>query len=68
MGTFDICDYCKDELQALWSINVGRATFHMYSNLSELISLRNTVDEMIENLEDILKEKNEETKKRRNKK
>ena len=66
--TFDICDYCRDNIQALWAINVGRMTVHMYSNLSELLVLRETVDIMIENLEQIKKEKDEESKRRRNKK
>jgi hypothetical protein len=64
---FEICDYCKDNIQALWAISVGRATFHMYSNLSELLVLRKTVDEMIEGLEKIKKEKDKESKSRRNK-
>jgi len=54
--TFEICDYCKENLQALWAISIGRATFHMYSNLSELITLRKTVDIMITELEKIAKE------------
>jgi len=55
--TFDICDYCQDTLQVLWAITVGRATFHMYSNLSELYILRETVDKMIKELEKIKEEK-----------
>lgn len=55
--TFDICDYCKDNLQVLWAITVGRATFHLYSNLSELYVLRETVDEMIKELEKIKEQK-----------
>ena len=66
--TFDVCDYCKEEMQVLWAISIGRATVHLYSNLSELYSLRDTVDEMIENLEAIQKEKNEESMQRRLKK
>lgn len=58
--TFEVCDICREEMQALWAISVGRATFHMYSNLSELYTLRETVDEMIKNLEEIQKEKKKE--------
>jgi len=54
-------------MQALWAITVGRATFHMYSNLSELYRLRETVDEMIIALEKIQKEKAEEAKDRKEK-
>lgn len=65
--TFDICDYCKEEMQALWAISVGRATFHLYSNLSELYCLRETIDEMIIALEKIQKEKVVEAKERKQK-
>jgi hypothetical protein len=65
MNPFEICDYCKDNLQVLWAISVGRLTVHMYSNLSELIELRDKVDEMIDGLEKIKKEKDLETKIRR---
>jgi hypothetical protein len=54
-------------MQALWAIEVGRATFHMYSNLSELYRLRETVDEMILALEQIQKEKAVEAKSRKQK-
>jgi len=57
MATFELCDYCKDELQALWAINVGRMTVHMYSNISELVKLRGFVEEMIIDLEKIKDEK-----------
>ena len=65
--TFEICDICKEEMQALWAIEVGRVTFHMYSNLSELYRLRETVDEMIIALEQIQKEKALEAKSRKQK-
>jgi hypothetical protein len=65
--TFEICDICKEEMQALWAIEVGRATFHLYSNLSELYRLRETVDEMILALEEIQKEKAIEAKTRKSK-
>ena len=65
--TFEICDICKEEMQALWAIEIGRATFHMYSNLSELYRLRETVDEMILGLEAIQKEKGIEAKTRKSK-
>jgi hypothetical protein len=67
MDPFEICDYCKETMQALWAISVGRATFHMYSNLSELYQLRETVDEMIAALEETQKEKAKEAKDRREK-
>jgi hypothetical protein len=63
--TFDICDYCNEEMQALWAITVGRATFHLYSNLSELYKLRETVDEMIIELEKIQEKKRKEAKQRK---
>lgn len=63
--TFEICDICKEEMQALWAVQVGRATFHLYSNLSELYTLRETVDEMILGLEEVQKEKTEEAKDRK---
>lgn len=63
--TFDICDICREEMQALWAIEVGRMTVHMYSNLSELYRLRETVDEMIKGLEDIQKEKQKEADERK---
>lgn len=47
-------------MQALWAIEVGRMTVHMFSNLSELYRLRETVDEMIGKLEEIQKEKQKE--------
>ena len=62
---FDICDYCKENLQVLWGISVGRMTVNIYSNLSELYNLRDTVDKMIDGLEKLRKEKDLETKKRR---
>jgi RNAse (barnase) inhibitor barstar len=65
---FDICDYCADNLQALWAISSGRFTFHMYSSLSELYCLRETVDKMIQELEQIKKEKDEKSKELRKKK
>jgi hypothetical protein len=65
--TFEICDYCREEMQALWAIEVGRMTVHMYSNLSELYHLRETVDEMIEGLEQIQKEKRQEAEERKKK-
>lgn len=52
-------------MQALWAITVGRATFHMYSNLSELYTLRETVDRMILDLETIQKEKIAEAEQRK---
>lgn len=55
--TFEICDICREEMQALWAIEVGRMVVHMWSNLSELYRLRETIDEMIEGLEKIQKEK-----------
>lgn len=67
MDPFEICDYCKETMQALWAIEVGRATFHMYSNLSELYHLRETVDQMIIALEEIQKEKAIEAKIRKEK-
>jgi hypothetical protein len=63
--TFEICDVCREEMQALWAISIGRATFHMYSNLSELYRLREKVDEMIEALEKIQREKAGEAKARK---
>ena len=65
--TFEICDVCKEEMQALWAIEVGRATFHLYSNLSELYRLRETVDTMILELEQIQKEKALEAQSRKQK-
>lgn len=64
---FEICDFCREQMQVLWAIEIGRATFHMYSNLSELYSLRETVDQMIDGLEKIQKEKKEEVEIRRKK-
>lgn len=64
---FDICDYCKDTLQVLWAITVGRATLHLYSNLSELYVLREKIDEMINALEKIKEEKIKERDKRKTK-
>ena len=63
--TFEICEVCKEEMQALWAVEVGRTTFHMWSNLSELYRLRETVDEMIKGLEDIQKEKSKEAEERK---
>lgn len=65
MGTFEICDVCKETMQALWAIEIGRATFHLYSNLSELYDLRETIDRMILDLEAIQKEKAVEAKTRK---
>src|SRR5208337_361708 len=65
--TFEICEVCKEEMQALWAVEVGRTTFHMWSNLSELYRLRETVDEMIKGLEDIQKEKSKEAEEREKK-
>lgn len=64
---FEICDVCKEDMQALWAIEIGRATFHLYSNLSELYRLRETVDTMILELEQIQKEKVEEARLRKEK-
>jgi hypothetical protein len=63
--TFEICDYCKEEMQVLWAIEIGRATFHMYSNLSELYRLREVIDEMITGLEQIQREKTKEAEERK---
>jgi hypothetical protein len=67
MDPFEICDVCKETMQALWAISVGRMTVHMYSNLSELYNLRETVDQMILELEQIQKEKATEAKDRKSK-
>jgi len=63
MGIFDICDYCRERLQVLWSINIGRLTIYLYNNLSELIELRRVVDEMMEELQKIIDEEKKKFKK-----
>lgn len=58
----EICDYDEENIMACWMLDAGRTVIHFTSSLSELLALRETVDEMVKDLMRIAKIKEDASK------